>query len=102
MQSLGATAFDYHDPDIVERILEVLREGDVVFDVISSSETQKACGEILRRIGGGKLLTTSPAPQVGIPEGIEGVFGMCLEDTEVWVAGFANGGYSQWVGAWID
>ncbi|KAJ5366730.1 alcohol dehydrogenase [Penicillium brevicompactum] len=74
VQSLGATAFDYHDPNIVERVLEVLREGDVVFDVISSSETQEACGEILRRIGGVKLLTTSPALQVGVPEGIEGVF----------------------------
>lgn len=96
MQSLGATAFDYHDPNIVERILEVLREGDVVFDVISSSETQEACGEILRRIGGGKLLTTSPALQVGVPEGIEGVFGTFFKEIlRFWVVGvFANGGYS--------
>lgn len=98
VESLGARAFDYKGDDVVGEILKVLKEGDDVFDVISSSETQKACGEILGRIGGRKLLTTSPEPQTGLPVGVEGVFGMFM----IFLVRALLMRDSQWVGAWID
>ncbi|CAG7956483.1 unnamed protein product [Penicillium salamii] len=73
VEKLGGRAFDYADEGVVGRLLEVLEEGDLVFDAISTPETQGACGEIVGRIGG-VLLTTSPVPSVGLPEGVEGVF----------------------------
>jgi hypothetical protein len=56
-------------------VLKVLKEGDFVFDAISSQSTQVAVGEIFGKIGGGKLaLTLSPVS--GLPDNVEGIFGM--------------------------
>lgn len=74
VSALGAQVFDHRDPGVVNEVLKVLREGDFVFDAISSSETMAACGEILGKIGGGTLPTTlTPS---GLPSNVEGVWGM--------------------------
>ena len=63
VKGLGASeAFDYRAPDIVEQLKTALKEGDLVFDCISTPDAQKACAEVLSFIGGGKL------PIVLIPE----------------------------------
>lgn len=75
MKDLGASyVFDQKDPNIVEEILEVMKAGDLVTDFIGSKETQAACGEILGKIGGGKLPILKP-PQVPFPDGVEASFG---------------------------
>ena len=64
VKSLGASyAFDYKDPKTVDQITDLLKPGDYIVDCISSKETQTTCGEILQKIGGGKL------PVVDYPEG---------------------------------
>lgn len=75
MKSLGAShVFDYHDSDVSEKLFEVLRDGDLVVDAISTKETQTTCGEILGRLGGGTLPVMQP--QAGtFPENVKVVFG---------------------------
>jgi NADPH:quinone reductase-like Zn-dependent oxidoreductase len=75
VKGLGAShVFDHRDPNIVEEILKVLKEGDFTMDCIGSEETQIACGEILGKIGGGKLPILL-GPQGPFPENVEGVWG---------------------------
>lgn len=64
VKSLGASyVFDYRDSSTVDQITRLLKPGDYIFDAISSQETQTTCGEILEKIGGGKL------PVVNYPSG---------------------------------
>ncbi|CAI7662623.1 unnamed protein product [Penicillium glandicola] len=59
VKNLGASqVFDYRDLDVVDRILEGLKPGDLVFDTISSQSTQSTNARILGAIGGGKLPVT--------------------------------------------
>ncbi|KAF2669836.1 putative quinone oxidoreductase [Microthyrium microscopicum] len=59
VKSLGASeVFNHRDPDSAEQIQKALKEGDFVFDCISSPETQETCGKILGAIGGGTLPLT--------------------------------------------
>ena len=83
MKSLGATyAFDHRDPDVVEKILKVLKKGDLVFDCISfSRETQGVCGEILGKIGGGTLPVLR-WPIGPFPENVEATLGMFNQPPE--------------------
>ena len=75
VKSLGATyVFDHHDPKVVENVLKVLRTGDQVFDVMGFSDTQVVCGEILGKIGGGKLPTVR-WPIGPFPENVQGILG---------------------------
>jgi Zn-dependent alcohol dehydrogenase len=61
VKSLGATyAFDHNDPDVVDQILKVLKPGDGVLDCIGSAVTQKACAEVVSKIGGGTLAAVLP------------------------------------------
>ncbi|TVY83659.1 Dehydrogenase orsE [Lachnellula suecica] len=56
VKSLGATSnFDYADTQVIEKLLGVIRKGDVVFDAISSPTSQALCAEIISKIGGGLL-----------------------------------------------
>ncbi|KAF3403774.1 Zinc-binding alcohol dehydrogenase domain-containing protein cipB [Penicillium rolfsii] len=79
MRSLGASnVFDHHDSDVSEKLLGVLRNGDLVVDAISTKETQTICGEILGRLGGGTLPVVQP--QAGIfPENVKAVFVICID-----------------------
>ncbi|OOQ86903.1 putative alcohol dehydrogenase [Penicillium brasilianum] len=79
MRSLGAShVFDYRDADVSERILEILRTGDLVVDSISTEKTQTQCGEILGRLGGGKLPVMLP-PAGKFPENVKVVFVICID-----------------------
>lgn len=75
MRALGAShVFDYNDFDVLEKILGVLRTGDLVVDSISTEDTQTKCGEILGKLGGGTLPVM--LPQAGtFPENVNVVFG---------------------------
>lgn len=56
VKSLGATyAFDHKSPTVIADILKVLKQGDAVFDCISSPDTQKACAELGSKLGGGRV-----------------------------------------------
>lgn len=58
VKSLGATyVFDHKDPNVITSILKILKEGDVVYDVIGSPESQDCSAEVLSKIGGGVLAT---------------------------------------------
>lgn len=58
MKSLGAQhAFDYNDPDVVDKIAAFLKPGDLVFDCIGGANVQALCEDILHKIGGGTLPT---------------------------------------------
>ncbi|KAH8687917.1 zinc-binding oxidoreductase-like protein CipB [Tricladium varicosporioides] len=74
VKSLGATyVFDHKNPNIVNDVLKILKIGDLIVNCIGTKETQVACGEILGKIGGGKLPTLNP-PQVPFPENVEANF----------------------------
>jgi NADPH:quinone reductase-like Zn-dependent oxidoreductase len=71
VKSLGASeAFDYNERDTVERIKKVLKNGDYVFDCISTPEAQIASAEILSSIGGG-LLPIVLWPTDGLPADVD-------------------------------
>lgn len=75
VRSLGASkVFDQKDPNIVDEIKGVLKEGDAVLDCIGSGETQITCGKILGSIGGGKLPILL-WPEGPFPDNVEGVLG---------------------------
>ncbi|KAJ5587305.1 alcohol dehydrogenase [Penicillium hispanicum] len=64
VKSLGAThVFDHKDADVIDKIVNVLKPGDYVVDCITNQATQVLCGEVLGKIGGGKL------PLMFFPEG---------------------------------
>ncbi|KAJ6036893.1 alcohol dehydrogenase [Penicillium herquei] len=78
VKSLGAThVLDYKDPDVVDQLLSLLRPGDYVVDCIATKETETTCGEILGRIGGGKLPVVN-YPQGTYPENVEPSMVVCL------------------------
>jgi NADPH:quinone reductase-like Zn-dependent oxidoreductase len=75
LKSLGAAQIlDYKTPTIIEDLVSVLDEGDFVVDCISSPETQALCGEILSRIGGGKL-PVMRYPKGKFPDNVNVAFG---------------------------
>lgn len=75
LKSLGAAqVFNYRSPNIVDDLVSILGEGDFVVDCISSPETQALCGEILGRIGGGKL-PVMRSPQRNFPDNVNAAFG---------------------------
>ncbi|KAJ5788364.1 Dehydrogenase [Penicillium paradoxum] len=73
VKNLGASAFDHRDPDVEDKILQVLKPGDVVFDPISTENTQRSCGRILGAIGGGKLPLVLPSQSV-VPANVDTFF----------------------------
>ncbi|KAJ5629596.1 alcohol dehydrogenase [Penicillium herquei] len=78
VKSLGAThVLDYKDLDVVDRLLSILKPGDYIVDCIATKETQTTCGEILGRIGGGKLLVVN-IPEGTFPENVEPSMGMLV------------------------
>ena len=76
VKSLGAAyVFDHADPKVADKILSILKPGDLVVDSIGSKETQTACGEILEKIGGG-ILPTVRHLQIQFPDNVKATFGM--------------------------
>ena len=75
LKSLGAShVFDHKNPKVIEEILKVLKPGDFVMDCIGNAETQISCGDILGKIGGGKLPILL-WPQGPFPDNVQGVLG---------------------------
>ncbi|KAJ5098392.1 alcohol dehydrogenase [Penicillium argentinense] len=75
VRELGAShVFDHKNPGVVDEILALLEPGDLVVDCISDVHTQAKCGEILSRIGGGRL-PIMLLPDGSAPENVEAVFG---------------------------
>ena len=75
VRSLGASeVFDHADADVIEKISKVLKAGDVAIACIAGLEAQKACSEIIERIGGGKITMLLP-PQMEFPDSVQGTWG---------------------------
>lgn len=67
VKSLGALeAYDYRASDVVDQLKAALKEGDFVFDCISTPDAQVACAEILSSIGG-SYLPIVLTPEQGLP-----------------------------------
>ncbi|KAJ5370881.1 alcohol dehydrogenase [Penicillium cataractarum] len=74
VKSLGAAqVLDYKSPKIIDDLVNILNENDFVVDCISSPETQAQCGEVLSRIGGGKL-PVMRFPDGNFPDNVKAVF----------------------------
>ncbi|KAJ5279377.1 alcohol dehydrogenase [Penicillium angulare] len=79
VKSLGSDhAFDYKEPDVVDRILDLLKPGDHVVDCISTKETEAACAGIVKKIQGDKFVVTN-YPSGDYPDGVEASFAMCVD-----------------------
>lgn len=78
LKSLGASyAIDHRDAEVVDKIKAIMKPGDVVFDCISTADTQDKCGAIIDSIGGGQLPIVL-FPQGNVPESVERSFGKTL------------------------
>ncbi|KAJ5939218.1 alcohol dehydrogenase [Penicillium verhagenii] len=79
VKSLGAShVVDYKDPNAVEQVVSLLQPGDYIVDCISTKDTQANCGEILSRIGGGKLLVVD-TPKGPFPDNVTASLVICLD-----------------------
>ncbi|KAJ5802993.1 alcohol dehydrogenase [Penicillium pulvis] len=79
VKSLGASyAFDYKDSSAVDQIISLLKPGDYIVDCIASKETQTTCGDILQKIGGGKLPVVN-YPGVTFPDNVTPAMVICLD-----------------------
>lgn len=75
VKSLGASyVFDYKDSSAVDQINSLLKPGDYIVDCIASKETQTTCGDILQKIGGGKLPLVN-YPGVTFPDNVTPAMG---------------------------
>jgi NADPH:quinone reductase-like Zn-dependent oxidoreductase len=75
VKSLGAfDVYDYRSSEVVNHVKKVLKQGDYVFDCISTLETQEACADILSAIGGG-ILPIVLWPQANFPDNVKATLG---------------------------
>lgn len=66
VKGLGATGVvDYHDEDVVEKLVEVLRNTKVVgaFDSIGTEDTIRQTASVLSKVGGGKIASVGAKPE---------------------------------------
>jgi NADPH:quinone reductase-like Zn-dependent oxidoreductase len=87
VKSIGATAvLDYNDTNITEKLVEVIKATGKEFagavDSIAGPPTFKACVDVVKALGGGKVVTNWPAIPADweVPEGIEASGG----ELDVW------------------
>ncbi len=73
--------FDYAEESVVEDIVSLLKGNESGFvgayDAISLPETLKATGEIVDRLGGGKIVTVLPTAFEGFPSSVKALGGKC-------------------------
>lgn len=78
VKDLGAShVFDHNDLNVCDKIVEVLKPGDYVFDCISIAETMKLSATILSKIGGGKIALLNP-PEGTFPENVQPLHSMYI------------------------
>lgn len=80
---------DYHDEAIIENLIAEIQKLAAGFpggfrenfigalDAIAEDKTWKACAEVVKKLGGGKVVTFWPRPNMEeCPEGVELLPGM--------------------------
>lgn len=80
VQSLGvAKVLDYHEDSIIQDLVKAIRDtpGEFVgaLDAIGEEETIRRCADVVKGLGGGRVVTNLPMPIKDIPEGVELVGG---------------------------
>lgn len=76
VKGLGAVAvLDYHDEDVVEKLIHVLKGTKVVgaYDSIGTDSTVRQTAAVLGALGGGKIASVGAAPD-DLGEGVEAKF----------------------------
>ncbi|KAM7189388.1 GroES-like protein [Rhypophila sp. PSN 637] len=73
VKNLGAVeVVDYHDEDVVDKLIKVLKGRKVVgaYDSIGTDGTVRQTAEVLKALGGGKIASVGAAPE-DLGEGVE-------------------------------
>ncbi|RJE27595.1 Alcohol dehydrogenase GroES-like domain protein [Aspergillus sclerotialis] len=76
VKSIGATAvLDYNNANAVDEMVSLIKETPGQFagalDAIGSNETWRACAEIAKCLGGGRVATTLPGQVIHAADGVE-------------------------------
>ncbi|KAE8149635.1 chaperonin 10-like protein [Aspergillus avenaceus] len=76
VQSLGAAkVLDYKDETIIQDLAKAIQEtpGTLAgaLDAIGEDKTWRACADVLKALGGGRVVTNLPVGFTDIPEGVE-------------------------------
>lgn len=80
VKSLRATTvFDYKKDTITEDLIQTIKEtpGDFsgALDAIAEEKTWRACAEVVKGLGGGRVVSNLPLGFTDVPEGVEVVGG---------------------------
>lgn len=83
VRSLGAAAvFDYRKDTITEDLVQAIKDtpGDFVgaLDAIAEEKTWRACADVVKGLGGGRVVSNLPVGFTNVPEGVEVVGGEYL------------------------
>ncbi|KIV89691.1 hypothetical protein PV10_07070 [Exophiala mesophila] len=75
VKDLGAKfVLDYHNPDIVELLIQILKDTEVVgvYDAIGSNSSVSQSAQVLHALGGGKIASTVSVPDPDeLPDDVE-------------------------------
>ncbi|KAE8414147.1 chaperonin 10-like protein [Aspergillus pseudocaelatus] len=76
VQSLGvAKVLDYHEDSIIQDLVRAIRDtpGEFVgaLDAIGEEETIRRCADVVKGLGGGRVVTNLPMPIKDIPDEVE-------------------------------
>ncbi|BCR91313.1 zinc-binding alcohol dehydrogenase family protein [Aspergillus chevalieri] len=76
VRSLGAAAvFDYRKDTITEDLVQAIKDtpGDFVgaLDAIAEEKTWRACADVVKGLGGGRVVSNLPVGFTNVPEGVE-------------------------------
>jgi len=75
-KSLGATyVFDYKKDSVVEDIIAALKGTEIAgaYDAVAHEQTIRACAQVVSQLGGGKVVSTRPPPQEGLPDNVQAI-----------------------------
>ena len=75
-KSIGATyVFDYKKDSVVEDIITALKGTEFAgaYDAISHEQTVKACAQVVTQLGGGKVVSTLPPQEKGLPDSVQAI-----------------------------
>jgi NADPH:quinone reductase-like Zn-dependent oxidoreductase len=76
VRSVGAsTVLDYADGGVIEKLVEAIKgtpgEFAGALDAIGEDKTWRACAEVVKALGGGRVATFLPRGIDNVPEGVE-------------------------------